>query len=87
MPRLDIRLDGEGAFADVPEEKLAHTTEPMRIAALADGMIGECGHRNPSVAIGMFLPHDGGCVIGETSLKLFLTAADALRARFGDPRT
>jgi hypothetical protein len=86
MPQLDIILEGDGAFADVPKEKLAHTTEPMRITALADGMISEGGRRYPSVAIGMFLPHGGGCVVGETSLKLFLTAADALKARYGDPR-
>jgi hypothetical protein len=86
MPRLDIILDGDGAFADVPAEKLAHTTEPIRIAGLAGGMIGGDGRRNPSVAIGVFLPHNGGCVLAETSLKLFLTAADALKARYGDPR-
>jgi hypothetical protein len=41
----------------------------------------------PSVCIGVFLPNNGGCVLAETSLALFLTAADALKARFGDPRT
>jgi hypothetical protein len=82
MPRIDIVLDGDGAFADVPAEKLGHTKEPVRITGLAGGM--ESG--KPSVCIGLFLPHNGGCVIGETSLALFLTAADALKARYGDPR-
>lgn len=82
MPCIDLILEGDGAFADVPPSKLGHTTEPIRIVGLAGGM--ESG--NPSVCIGSFLPHDGGCVIAETSLALFLTAADALKARFGDPR-
>lgn len=82
MASIDLRLNGDGAFSDVPKEKLGHTTEPLRISALKGGM--ESG--KPSVCIGMFLPNDGGCVIGETSLALFLTAADALKARFGDPR-
>lgn len=82
MPRIDIILDGDGAFKDVPKEKLGHTTEPIRVVALEGGM--KSG--KPSVAIGVFLPHGGGCVIAETSLALFLSAADALRARFGDPR-
>lgn len=82
MPSIDLILHGDGAFADVPPEKLAHTTEPLRISALEGGM--ESG--KPSVVIGSFLPNGGGCVIAETSLALFLTAADALKARFGDPR-
>jgi hypothetical protein len=86
MASLHLVLDGDGSFSDVPSEKLAHTTEPIRIAALPDGMIGRDGTRYPSVAIGVFLPNGGGCALAETSLKLFLTAADALKARFGDPR-
>lgn len=82
MPRLDVILDGDGAVTDVPLEKIGHTTEPIKVAALAGGM--QSG--KPSVAICMYLPHGGGCVIGETSLALFLTAADILKARFGDPR-
>ena len=82
MAQLDLILNGDGAFADVPRERLAHTTEPIRVAALEGGM--QSGR--PSVAIGVFLPNNGGCVIAETSLALFLTAADGLKARFGDPR-
>lgn len=83
MPRMDIILDGDGAFADVPPEKFAHTTEPIRVAILNGGM--QSG--KPSVAIGVFLPNNGGCVMAETSLALFLSAADAFKARYGDPRT
>lgn len=82
MPSIDLVLAGDGAFADVNPKKLAHTTESIRIAGLAGGM--QSG--KPSVAIGVFLPNNGGCVIAETSLALFLTAADGLKARFGDPR-
>lgn len=82
MPSIHLIMQDVGAFADVPAEKRAHTTEPMRITALEGGM--QSG--KPSVVIGMFLPHGGGCVIGETSLALFLSAADALKARYGDPR-
>lgn len=81
MPSIDIRLNGDGAFSDVPPEKLIHNLNPLRVSCLAAGM--QSG--KPSVAIGVFLD-DGGCVITETSLALFLAAADALRARYGDPR-
>lgn len=79
---IDIRLVGDGAFSDVEPGKLIHTTEPMRVAGLAGGMASG----KPSVGIGVFLPNGGGVVVGETSLALFLAAADALRARYGDPR-
>lgn len=82
MPSIHLILEGDGAFADVPKEKLAVTQEEIRICGLPRGMTS--GH--PSVGIGVFLPHGGGCVLAETSLKLFLTAADALKARYGDPR-
>lgn len=82
MAAISIHLEGEGMLKDVPRERLGHTTLPMRIGALADGM--QSG--KPSVAIAMFLPNGGGCVVGETSLAMFLSAADALRARYGDPR-
>lgn len=82
MPRIDIRLNGDGAFADTDPKTRAYTTEPIRITALEGGMASG----KPSVAIGVFLPNNGGVVIADTSLALFLSAADALKARFGDPR-
>jgi hypothetical protein len=82
MASIDIRLDGDGAFDDVPRDKIVNATDnPMRVAALARGMVSG----KPSVTIGIFLD-DGGVVLGQTSLALFLAAADALRARHGDPR-
>ena len=82
MPTIRIIFDGDGAFADEPPDKIAHTLEPIRVTALEGGMTSG----KPSVCIGVFLPHDGGCVIAETSLALFLSAADAFKARYGDPR-
>lgn len=81
MISIDIRLNGDNSFADVPPTKLVESKEPLRIAGLAAGM--QSG--KPSVAIGTFFP-DGSCVFAQTSLALFLSAADALKARFGDPR-
>lgn len=82
MPAITIILNGDGAFNDVPPGKIIHTLEPIRVAALANGMTSG----KPSIALGVFLPNGGGCVIAETSLVLFLSAADAMKARYGDPR-
>jgi hypothetical protein len=40
----------------------------------------------PSIAIRLDLD-DGSSVVAETSLALFLMAADAFKAKYGDPRT
>jgi hypothetical protein len=61
---------------------LINNKQPIRVAGLDDGMTSG----KPSVAFGIVLP-DGRWVFAETSLRLFLTAADVLKARFGDPRT
>lgn len=82
MPAINIILDASGMVNDIPPGKIAHTTEPIRIGGLEGGM--QSG--KPSVAIAAILPNGGGCVLAETSLALFLSAADALRARYGDPR-
>lgn len=82
MPVLHINLD-EPAWPELANmrEKIISTTEPIGVTGLHGGM--ESGL--PSVALRIDLP-DGRVVIAETSLALFLTAADALKARFGDPR-
>lgn len=54
---------------------------PLRITALAGGMMSGA----PSVMLRLDLP-DGRTVLAQTSLRLFLAAADMLRARYGDPR-
>ncbi len=54
-------------------------TEPFRVGGLPGGMASG----KTSVAFDIPLP-DGRHVLAETSLELFLAAADALRARYGD---
>lgn len=65
----------------VEQGKLVHLTNEIEVGALAGGM--ESGA--PSAAFCFTLP-DGRVVLAETSLALFLTAADALKAKYGDPR-
>jgi hypothetical protein len=54
----------------------------LRVGGLKAGTSGG----KPSVIIAAKTP-DGDCVVAETTLALFLSAADALKARLGDPRT
>ena len=82
MPTLSIILDGDGALRGVDPEKLVHVTSPMKITCLPGGMASGA----PSVGLVLTLP-DGRTVLAETSLALLLMAADAFKARHGDPRT
>ncbi len=83
MPVLTVNLQGDGAFLDLAQQhgEAIHLTDEIRVAGLDRGMASG----KPSVAFGFVLP-DGRWVLAETSLALLLTAADLLRARFGDPR-
>lgn len=81
MISLTIRLDGDDALKGTPPDKIVHVTDPITVAGLTGGMTSG----KPSVALLVPLP-DGRTVVAETSLALFLTAADALRSRHGDPR-
>lgn len=82
MPSLNIILQ-EPAWPELaePGAKVVFTHLPIGVTGLAGGM--ESG--KPSVALRVDL-EDGTAVVAETSLALFLTAADALKARYGDPR-
>jgi hypothetical protein len=95
MPILRVILEGDAAWPDLTrlaaEHKFVHLGEeapPIQIAGLAEGM--QSGR--PSVAIRLDLPDDTAGLepqaraLAETSLALFLTAAEALKARYGDPR-
>ncbi len=86
MIGIKIILQGDGAFGDWADRKIHHVRHGLRIAGLDNGM--ESGA--PSVMIGIDLggddKSDNGVVMAETSLALFLTTADALKAKFGDPR-
>ncbi len=83
-PVLTVRLTGDGAWPDLLDKTVHHLgndAPPIQVSALADGMASGA----PSVAIRIDLPN-GEVVLAETSLALFLMAADALRVRYGDPR-
>lgn len=70
MIHIAIIPNGNGAAPEMLGKKV-HYAQTMKITGLADGM--QSG--KPSVAF----------VFAETSLVLF-SAADALKARHGDPR-
>jgi hypothetical protein len=88
MPSIHIILDGDGAFPEMKQAMIDGTLieiDPnveMKIAALPGGM--QSG--NPSVALCIPLP-DGRLVYAQMSLRMLLFAADAFKARHGDPRT
>jgi hypothetical protein len=80
---LRIEMDGDGVWPDLAD-KLDRVVrmETGRMTSLPDGMTSG----KPSVMLRIDLP-DGQIVLYEMSLRLFLTAADAFKARYGDPRT
>jgi len=79
MISLAIILEGDGALGDVRERVVEG--DFTKIMALDSGMASG----KPSVGVVIELP-DGRVVLGQTSMSLLLGAADAFRARFGDPR-
>lgn len=86
MPMLRIHLDGDGVWPDLAPDagygrKKFQKTEDLEVAALAAGMQSGA----PSIVFRVTCP-DGRVVLAETSLALLLTAADAFKARYGDPR-
>jgi hypothetical protein len=85
MPVMVLNLYGDNAWPDLVDRKLTwlgNGAKPIQVAGMERGMASG----KPSVAIRFDLPN-GHVVVGETSLALFLTAADGLKARYGDPRT
>jgi hypothetical protein len=80
VPSIDIRVDGDGQFPEL-EGRHVHHVQDFVVTALTGGMASGM----PSVAIIIPLP-DGSVVFAESSLRLLLTAADALKAKYGDPR-
>lgn len=81
MPALSIFLDGPEAFTPIPEgASIHHVTQAMEIALLEGGMASG----KPSVMLRIGLP-DGSVVIAETSLALFMMAADAFQVRHPRP--
>jgi hypothetical protein len=87
MPQIDLRLgqgDGDGAFSDLVQGKRLIVQDSdqaiLHIAGLANGMKSGL----PSVAFLVDVPGTNDILFFETSLKLFLATAQALRARYGE---
>jgi hypothetical protein len=82
---LSVFADGEesNALADLADKREQVIDVPLQaVIGLTEGTEGG----KPSVMVRADLP-DGRTVIAQTTLALFLAAADVLRARHGDPRT
>lgn len=79
MPVLSVISDGSKTKADPPIDfaNMIQTQEPITVIGMPAGM--ESGE--PSVMIRIPLP-DGREVVAETSLRLFTTAGNALRAYY-----
>ncbi len=87
MIGMRLELKGDGCWPDLEGKidtpqviHLGNDAPPIGVSALEGGL--QSG--GVSVCLRIDLP-DGRIVLAETSLKLFLLAADALRARFGVP--
>ncbi len=82
MPAMTIILEGDDSFKDWADRDMIHLgndAPAIRVAALKGGM----SSGKPSVMIGIDIG-GGKVVMAETSMRLFLSAARAFRARFGD---
>lgn len=83
MTALRFNLDaghiGPGGMEQIIE--LGEDAPPIQISGIRNGLASGA----PAVSIRFDLP-DGRIVVANTSLKLLLTAADALKAYYGDPR-
>ncbi len=77
---ISVILEGDGCWPDLQDKKIIRAVG-LQVATLWGGPKGGA----PSVAFRIDL-EDGRTVIAETSLKLFLTASDLFRAKYGDPR-
>lgn len=80
MTTLYIVPDADGAFPELKDREVVRTNE-FAVGGLAGGMTNGA----PAVVTVIELP-DGRVVFAETSLALFLTAADVFKDRYGDPR-
>lgn len=79
MIPLEIILDGQGCWPDLQKKKF-QVGKFVAVAGLPHGT--QRGKPTVSVRIEV----DGEVVLAETTLALFLTAADALKVKYGDPR-
>lgn len=81
MIAIELSLDGEGAWPDLVGKTVVRQKTAVKIAALSGGVVSG----KPSVAIRLDVAPDV-VIVGETSVALFLQVADALKAKYGDPR-
>ena len=81
MMFLNVLLQGDGAKPEWADGRTIHRVEDFTVAALPSGMVSG----KTSVSFLIDLPN-GEAVLAETSLMLFLTAADLIRAKYGDPQ-
>jgi len=82
MPILKVIAEGDGVWPDLANrmDDVIHLKDDdvIQVSGLSAGMTSG----RPSVAFRFDLP-DGQVVIAETSVRLFLAAAEILRARYG----
>jgi len=79
MIGLDLQLEGDNCWPELKEKGFIEG-EVSGIAGLPHGTV----EGRPSVTVRIELP-DGQTVLAETTLRLFLAAARALLARYGNP--
>ena len=82
MTMIHIILEGDGAFRDLQgkEDQVIHlANRPFTVAALDRGTIGGM----PSVMIRLDLP-DGRVVLQQTTARLWIMVARALRDKWPD---
>lgn len=81
MEALNVIPDLErSGFRDGPYPVAEHTG-PVTIGGMPNGTASG----KPTVMIGLDMGDDG-ILVAQTTLVLFLSAADALKAKYGDPR-
>lgn len=82
MSHVKVRVDGAGAFAeDAMLGRLVQCETEIRIA----GSAATAFNKFPIVAIAL-TDAAGKVYLSQTSLEVFLNAADMLKERYGDPR-
>ena len=82
MTMIHISLEGDGVFADLQGKEhlvIDLADKPFTVAALDRGTTGGM----PSVVIRLDLP-DGRVILQQTTARLWVTVARALRRRWPD---
>ncbi len=80
MESLNVILDLERAGFDAGTYDIVEHKGKVSVGGMPNGTISG----KPVVMIGLTMPDH--ILVAETTLALFLTAADVLKAKYGDPR-